>query len=94
LIETADDSGRRDLRIELNSGAVYYRRVTGSSTNDDGSERLSIFTALGVEVLPADIKQISFMSLMRLESDQVEFTYWTGESMESTNAMRSFRNVI
>jgi hypothetical protein len=90
----ADDSGRRDLRIELTDGQIFYRRVTGSSVIDDETERLSISTALGTEVLISEIRQVSFMSLMRLESDQVEFTYWTGDSMESTNAMRSFRNVI
>lgn len=90
----ADDSGRRDLRIETVAGVVYYRRVTGSSVIDDDTERLSILTALGAEITAANVRRVSFMSLMRLESDQVEFTYWTGDSMESANAMRSFRNAV
>ncbi len=88
------DPNRRDLRIELVSGAVYYRRVTSSSVLDENTERLVIDSALGVNVQPLEIVQVSFMALSRQSGDAAEFAYFSGEVAEVATSMRSTRNDV
>lgn len=64
--------GRRHLRIELLSGAVYYRKVISSAEVDDQTEQLAIDSALGVTVAPAQVRKISWMMLATLNSDRME----------------------
>jgi hypothetical protein len=64
--------GRRHLRIELLSGIVYYRKVVDSAEVDEQTEQLSIDSALGVTVAPAQVRKISWMMLATLNSDRVE----------------------
>jgi hypothetical protein len=64
--------GRRHLRIELLSGTVYYRKVVDSAEVDEQTEQLSIDSALGVTVAPAQVRKISWMMLATLNSDRVE----------------------
>lgn len=69
--------GRRDIRIELYSGTVLYRRITNAAGVDASSEQLSIDTALGVTVTPGDVRRISFMMLARSDSDVTEIQHVT-----------------
>lgn len=85
------DPGRRDLRIELVDGSVFYRRVLGSLEISSEVERLQIDQALGVTVLPGSVAKISFMALCRNDSDATELAYWTGDVAESAGIFRSFR---
>lgn len=61
--------GRRDIRIELWSGAVLMRRITGAIELDGQTERLAIDSAPGIELRPGDVARISWMNLCRFESD-------------------------
>lgn len=61
--------GRRDIRIELWSGAVLMRRITGAIELDGQAERLAIDSAPGIELRPGDVARISWMNLCRFESD-------------------------
>lgn len=83
---------RRDVRIELVSGAVYYRRITGSIEVDDDTETVSIDVALGVAVTPADVSRISFLSLCRLDADGVELAWFTGDAAQAATNMRATGN--
>ena len=69
--------GRRDLRIELRDGSIWYRRVTGSLELDSETERLGLETFIDQAFDPADVWRISWMALMRLDSDQVEIKHTT-----------------
>ncbi len=66
---------RKDIRIELKNGTVLYRRITGSTTVDANTERLSIDSALGVQVAPAQVRRISYMALSRLNSDSIDIMH-------------------
>lgn len=61
--------GRRDIRIELFDGTVLLRRITGSSELSVEIEQLAIDNVLGRQVAPSDVARISWMSLMRFDSD-------------------------
>lgn len=67
-------ANRRDLRIELYDGTVFYRRVTGSADAGD-HEVLQLDAALGVAVDPSAIRQINWMSACSLASDVVQITH-------------------
>ncbi|HCL4240783.1 TPA: hypothetical protein N2C49_000662 [Pseudomonas aeruginosa] len=69
--------GRRDIRIELWSGTVLMRRITGATELDTQTERLVLDAAVGIELRPDDIARISWMNLMRFESDVQEIEHMT-----------------
>jgi hypothetical protein len=76
-------STRRDVMIRLVNGTTFFRRITGSAQNLDGTETISIDSALGQIVNPADVDRISFLRFVRLESDQIEVAYESSEAARS-----------
>lgn len=73
----AGQIGRRDLRIELTSGAVYYRRVSAAVAVDANTERLTLDTALGVTAAAGDFARVSYLAPCVLASDAVEIEHAT-----------------
>lgn len=69
--------GRRDIRIERWNGTVLMRRIIGATELDGQTERLALDAALGSDLLPADVARISWMNLMRFESDAQEIEHMT-----------------
>jgi hypothetical protein len=80
---------RRDLRIQLTSGTVLYRRVLASVDNGNGTETLTLDSALGEAVTPAQVSQVSFMGLCRSDSDQFELGWWRSDYVDVTTAWRA-----
>lgn len=86
---TPQATNRRDLRIQLASGAVLYRRVNASADNGNGTETLTLDAALGVAVTPDQVAQVSFMGLCRSDSDQFEIGWWRSDYADVTTAWRA-----
>lgn len=84
--------GRRDVRILLASGAAYLRRITDSSVISPTVERLTISSALGVAVAPADVAAISYMDLVRQDADAVELAWWRNDVAEAALVLRGNLN--
>jgi hypothetical protein len=74
---------RRDLYIRLNDGTYFLRRITASSRGN-GTETLTLDSALGRAVSPSDVLIISFLDLRRLDQDQVEFAWLTDQVVRVT----------
>lgn len=68
--------GRRDIRIELRNGTVYYRRVTASG-EVGGNEQLTLNAALGATVTAQQVRRISFLMLMQQTTDSTTLTHLT-----------------
>lgn len=68
--------GRQDIRIELHSGAVIYRRITAAA-EDAGAENLSLDADLPGVIHPDGVYRISFMALCRAADDALELTHLT-----------------
>ena len=68
--------GRRDIRIELYDGTVYYRRITGSTVFGD-TEYLTMSSSLGGTVSAANVRRISFMMLMQQATDSLTIGHLT-----------------
>ena len=74
--------GRRDMRIELSDGSVVHRRISGISEVSASVERLALDAPPGAVLRPTgsagvSVNRISFMTLARLEQDDVELLHIT-----------------
>lgn len=70
---------RKDVRIELNDGAVFYRRIT-DAVEAGGTETLTLSSSLsGSSIAPGRIRAISFMALSTLASDDFEIEHVTDQ---------------
>lgn len=69
-------ANRRDIRIELNDGAVHYRRITDSAEAGN-TETLTIDSALGSAIARGQVRSISFMALCLQAADEIEITHLT-----------------
>lgn len=86
-----NQTGRQDIRIECTDGSVHYRRIVTSSVVDETTERLS-FDGEELKIKRDDIAKISFLTLSRLESDQVTWTHHTDADGVATVTV-SFRGL-
>lgn len=68
---------RAAIRIETTAGQVYHRLVTGATEIDEATESLTIDSALGVTLAPAQIARVMWMGLARLDADAIEIHYET-----------------
>ena len=67
-----------DFVIKLKTGQIYYNRILGSEVLVDGTERLAIETLFPVNIDPVDVESISFLHLVRLDSDAIDLDYDSG----------------
>lgn len=78
---------RKDMRVELVNGTVYYKRIVGSAVDTPTTELIGIDTSFGVTVKAASVRRISFMVLSRLASDEITIEHVTrldGIALSST----------
>lgn len=68
--------GRRDIRIELRDGTVYYRRVT-AAVGAGANEQLTLNASLGAAVTAQQVRRISFLMLMQQTTDSTTLTHLT-----------------
>lgn len=83
---------RRDLRIVLNDGSAFMRRVTASSESGE-NEILTLSSALGQAVAPGAIRRIEWMPLCIQASDTVEIEHAT-DLAGSASASTPFTAVV
>jgi len=88
------EPGRRDIRVELRSGAVAYARITDAVEVSTEAEQLTLAAPLGLNATPAQVAAISFMALCRQNADAAEISHWTGEASLASATYRSFRNDV
>ncbi|MCK4518091.1 hypothetical protein KAT92_04900 [Candidatus Babeliales bacterium] len=81
---------KRDIRIELQDGTLFYRRIVDAVVINDSSEQLEIDSPLGITIEIEDVSNISIMSLCRLDSDISELS-WFKHNSASTNI--NFRTI-
>jgi hypothetical protein len=64
----------KSIMFWLNDGNRYFRGITNAANVGD-NDTLTISSALGVTVAVADVKMISFITLNRLNSDEIQFNH-------------------
>ena len=85
---------RRDIRIELTNGNVYYRRIIASAVVSGTVERLTLESGLGVSITADDVEKISFMMFGRLDADAVELAWSWGDYVDVAANFRSVNNDV
>jgi hypothetical protein len=90
----AQAENRRDIRIRLKNGTIFYRRITASIELSSSVEQLTLSSAIPSNVAVDDIDLISFMALARMDSDMAELSWWTDTVAESTINFRSIRSGV
>jgi hypothetical protein len=70
--------GTGDVVVRMKSGTVYYNRILGAEVLTDGTERLAMENLFPIDLDPAQVEAISMLHLVRLDSDDVEFSYNSG----------------
>lgn len=88
----AGDVHRRDIRILMRNGSIFYRRTSAYVEVNENTERMTIDTALGAVYNPEDFLQTCWLSLFRLDQDGIEIAHWTGEVATSVTVMKAPRN--
>lgn len=84
--------GRRDIRVALRDGQVFYARVVGAAEVDVDTERLQFGSGLPAAFDPEDVYLVSWMVLSRSEQDEFEISHMADvEGAASTSLM--FRGV-
>ena len=84
--------GRRDILIATTSGSRYYRRITGATALSPSTESIAIDSVVGAALLPEQIRHVSFMKLVRLDSDAIELAHHTDDMAEVSISVRSIRD--
>ena len=70
-------NNRKDIRIELNDGTVFHRRITAAAELT-ATETLVLDASLDAgSIAPDQVREISFMALCTLASDSVEIAHMT-----------------
>lgn len=85
---------RRDIKIELYNGAIYYRRITNAIENSPVKEQLNLDAQIPVNIAVDDIKMISFITLYRLEADSLELKWETNDMITVDTKFRSIRDDV
>ncbi len=88
----SSQAGRCDIRIELFNGTAYHRRITDSTELSSTAERIVIDAGLGANVEPSEIMRVSWMTLSRGSSDQVEIVH-DADSVGIASCALTFRGV-
>ncbi|NJK88126.1 MAG: hypothetical protein HC923_01175 [Myxococcales bacterium] len=73
FIDTNEPLG--DIAIYLTDGTTFFREVTNVEPGVGGDEQLTISSALGITVNPADVLRISYLVRSRLDTDSVTITH-------------------
>ena len=81
---------RRDIRIEMTNGNIYYRRIVASAVISNSVERLTLNNTLP----SSDIEKISFMMFGRLDTDAIELAWSYGDYVDVKLNFRSVNNDV
>lgn len=68
---------RQDIRIELKTGTIYYRRIAGATLINPTTELLNLSVNFGVIIAASAVRRISFMALSVLASDEITISHDT-----------------
>ena len=85
--------GRLDIAfIRAQTGVITMRRITAAESNGDGTETITIDSALGYAAAPADHAAVSWLVFCRLEGDSVALKWHTDRVITAQLTLRAMRS--
>lgn len=82
--------GRKDIRIELANGNVYYREIDEVVALSSTVERVALDAAIGADAAIDEVISISYMMVARLAQDSVELNHITDSAGITTCSLNFF----
>lgn len=73
---------RRDIRIELDDGQVFYRRIVACEALDSAVEQLTLDVPIQSNISIDQVERISFMTFSRLASDHLELSWSSSDIVQ------------
>lgn len=86
-----DNVGRKDIRIELIDGTIFYRRIKSIAVVNADIEVIGLDTE-DLNIKQDDVLKISFLTLSRLENDTISWKHHTDADGVATVTV-SFRGL-
>jgi hypothetical protein len=84
----ATSAARRDVMIELTDGTLLFRRITGATENDDGTETITLDAQFGRSFTTAEVERVSFLNYRRLDQDEITVAWITDEAAQAAFRLR------
>jgi len=82
----------RSIRIELTDGTTIYRDVQSATRINESTERLGLSALLGIGFSPSQVKRISWLNLVRQDSDFIRLNHLTDEVMQCKTLFKEVRD--
>jgi len=82
----------RSIRIELTNGTVIYRDVQSATRINDSTERLGLSALLGIGFSPSQVKRMSWLNLVRQDSDVIRLNHLTDSVMQCKTVFKEVRD--
>jgi hypothetical protein len=80
---------RKDIRIELHDGAVFYRRVTAVAEAGAEQEVVALDSEIEVAFGVQDVAAISFMALMRQDADTNRLNWFDDRTVQTEMTLKA-----
>jgi len=84
----------RSIRIELTDGTIIYRAIQSATAINDTTERLGLSAMLGVGFSPPMVKRISWLNLVRQDSDLITLHHLSDSIMRCKALFKEVRDGI
>lgn len=82
---------RRDFRMILNDGTIFYRTIVSSIIDNQGREVLTINLPFNRVILTSEIANINYLDEFRLDSDSVTLEYTGANRVTGSVNITSFK---
>lgn len=83
--QSFDSPARKDIAIKTTSGWMY-RRITGSTINEDGTETITLDSNLGVNLVADANPLMSYIKFVRCDQDSFELSYTSTGAITTATA--------
>lgn len=75
---------REHIELITTGGTIIRRRITAVETLPTGEERLSLDSAIQVDISDATLNRCAWLELCRLDMDSIDLQWFTGDCVEAT----------
>jgi len=82
----------RSIRIELTNGTKIYRDIQSATLINETTERLSLSALFGIGFDPSQVKRISWLNLVRQDSDVIRLNHLTDSVMQCKTVFKEVRD--
>lgn len=87
------NNAKRYLVFYRSNGSIYFNKIIDSMNNGNGTETLYLESTFNFNFTPADFPDISYLTLCRSDSDSLEISYSTQDSVDIAHSFIQLLNI-